>query len=159
MRISAALPNWPSTCAASSLIPLRSAADGANFRPPLSDAPLRCRSRTMLSFSIVGNSSIDWEGLASAACYLLHVMGGAMIFGFMMQWNSGTMELEGLKELKSDWKSGMRIQALLRWYFVTPFVVARRIWRKTNGMRWLVPVGVLLILVGQIVVRLLKPHG
>lgn len=82
-----------------------------------------------------------------------------MIFGFMMQWNSGTMELEGLKELKSDWKSGMRIQALLRWYFVTPFVVARRIWRKTNGMRWLVPVGVLLILVGQIVVRLLKPHG
>jgi hypothetical protein len=113
----------------------------------------------MLSFSIIGDSSIDWQGLAVAASALLHLIGGAMIFGFIMQWNWGTMELEGLKELKSDWKPGMRIQALLRWYFITPFVVTRRIWKKTKGMRWLVPVGVLLILIGQVVLRHFTHRG
>lgn len=94
-----------------------------------------------------------------ALIIILHMIGGLFVFAFLMQWNWVTMETESIKEVKGDWESDRRFRAILRWYIVAPFVVAWRIWKTTKGMRWFLPVGFLLILIGQVLFRTFRPYG
>ena len=107
----------------------------------------------------LSNTSVDWDGMGIAAIILCHLMGVVFIFAYLMQFNTVTMEMECFKELKKEWKTHGGIKALLRWYFITPFKVAADRYRQSKGMLWLVLIGIILIVIGQVLYKIIQPEG
>lgn len=80
-------------------------------------------------------------GIPFLLCALLS---GCLVAAFLMQWNQYSMVEEQWRGLKNEWKKGTRLQAALRWCFLGSFVAAYRIWKETKGIRFILPLGIML---------------
>ena len=82
------------------------------------------------------------------------LFGIAFLAAFFLQWNRASIEIRCAEKLADEWKKYPRHIALLRWWFITPWIVAVEVWDETKGCRFLVPLGAALCGIAYVVYRM-----
>ena len=79
--------------------------------------------------------------LAFCLMILSGIIGGSLLFGFFMQFHEAHVEWRSYQMFKEDLKSGNKVTAILKWYFLSNFLVCWTILKESKSFWFVVPLG------------------
>jgi hypothetical protein len=101
----------------------------------------------------LSESWLDTHPVASVWCVVLAFSGGAMLFAFFVAFSQLNILARSVTTTRK------RQKGLLWWYLLSDWYALWEIWQETKGMRWLLPLGLMLSGTAYVIYRVYLPSA